>query len=162
MLFYYVFGVVGVNYFKGGFYDCYKPLANREGQKLFSKWDCLNSGGYWKNSFQNFDNIGQAMSTLFIMTNTVLWADVMYLSTRLNGLDYAPDTTMLSGFPATFFVLAIILGNFFLMNLFVGVIITKYNRQKELAGKDFLLTEEQKQWVQDRQMILHTQPKIKM
>lgn len=30
------------------------------------------------------------------------------------------------------------------MNLFVGVIINKYNRQKELAGKDFMLTDEQK------------------
>jgi hypothetical protein len=78
LLFYYVFGVVGMNYFKGEFFDCYQPLVKNNAEKLFSKWDCLNSGGYWKNSFQNFDNIGQAMSTLFIMSNTVSWADVMY------------------------------------------------------------------------------------
>jgi hypothetical protein len=66
----------------------------------------------------------------------------------MNGADYAPDkTSVKSAFPAIFFVLTIIVGNFFLMNLFVGVIITKYNRQKELAGKDFMLTDEQKQWV---------------
>jgi hypothetical protein len=66
----------------------------------------------------------------------------------MNGADYAPDdTSVKSVFPAFFFVLTVIVGNFFLMNLFVGVIITKYNRQKELAGKDFMLTDEQKQWV---------------
>jgi hypothetical protein len=75
----------------------------------------------------------------------------------MNGADYAPDkSSVKSFFPAIFFVLTIIVGNFFLMNLFIGVIITKYNRQKELAGKDFMLTDEQKQWVQDRMMILHT------
>jgi len=28
------------------------------------------------------------------------------------------------------------------MNIFVGVIVAKYNREKELAGKNHLLTEE--------------------
>jgi hypothetical protein len=48
------------------------------------------------------------------------------------------------------------------MNLFIGVIITQYNREKELVGKDFMLTEEQKKWVKDRIMILQTKPKYKM
>jgi len=53
----------------------------------------------------------------------------MYRATSLNGRDYAPEVDKInSKFPAIFFVLTIILGNFFLMNLFVGVIITKYNR----------------------------------
>jgi hypothetical protein len=29
-----------------------------------------------------------------------------------------------------------------------------FNREKELVGKDFMLTEEQKKWVKDRIMIL--------
>jgi hypothetical protein len=36
----------------------------------------------------------------------------------------------------------VIIGNFFLMNLFVGIIITTYNRQKDLGGTDFMLTED--------------------
>jgi hypothetical protein len=39
-------------------------------------------------------------------------------------------------------VLVIIIGKFFLMNLFVGIIITTYNRQKDLGGNDFMLTED--------------------
>jgi Ion transport protein len=61
-----------------------------------------------------------------------------------------------------YFVLAVVIGNFFLLNLFIGVIITKFNREKELAGKDFMLSDEQKQWVQNRMMILHSQPLERM
>ena len=31
------------------------------------------------------------MSSLFIISNTVSWADLMYQATRMNGVDYAPD-----------------------------------------------------------------------
>ena len=34
-----------------------------------------------------------------------------------------------------------IVGNFFLLNLFVGVVISTYNREKEVLGRNFLLTE---------------------
>lgn len=34
------------------------------------------------------------------------------------------------------------------MNIFIGVIIAKYNRETELGGgKEYLLTEAQKKWV---------------
>jgi hypothetical protein len=42
------------------------------------------------------------------------------------------------------------------MNLFVGIIITTYNRQKDLAGNDFMLTDEQKKWVKNRMMLLQS------
>ncbi len=56
---------------------------------------------------------------------------------------------------AVFYVAVIIFGNFFLMNLYIGVIITAYNRQKELMGNDFMLTEKQKKWMMNKVMILH-------
>jgi len=46
-----------------------------------------------------------------------------------------------------YFVFFIVVGNFFLLNLFVGVIITTYNREKENIGKHFLLTEKQRKWL---------------
>ena len=49
-----------------------------------------------------------------------------------------------------YFVIVVIIGNFFLINLFVGVIITTYNREKELVGKDFMLTDLQKKWIKNR------------
>ncbi len=47
-----------------------------------------------------------------------------------------------------FFIFIIVFGNFFIMNIFIGVIIAKYNRETELGGgKEYLLTEAQKKWV---------------
>lgn len=53
-----------------------------------------------------------------------------------------------------FFVSVIIIGNFFFLNLSIGVIIAKYNREKELFAKDLLLTAEQSKWVKFRMNIL--------
>jgi hypothetical protein len=47
-------------------------------------------------------------------------------------------------------MIVVVIGNFFLLNLFVGVIITTYNREKELVGKDFMLTDMQKKWLKNR------------
>jgi hypothetical protein len=83
------------------------------------------------------------MATMFIISNTVQWSEIMYFASRTNEIDVAPFHNKLSSnISSLFFVITVVLGNFFLMNLFIGVIITKYNRQKELAGKDFMLTDE--------------------
>jgi hypothetical protein len=44
----------------------------------------------------------------------------------------------------------------------VGVLIAKYNREKELAGKDYMLTAEQKKWVKNQMNIIYAQPKFQM
>jgi len=99
------------------------------------------------------------MVSVFIVSSTFEWSSVMYnvLSTRGVDLAYKQlQNSIENPYAAIFFILIVIVGNFFLMNLFIGVIITQYNREKELAGKDFMLTEEQKKWVKDRIMILQT------
>jgi hypothetical protein len=35
----------------------------------------------------------------------------------------------------------IILGNFLVLNLFVGVVVSTFNREQQILGKNFLLTE---------------------
>ena len=40
-----------------------------------------------------------------------------------------------------FYIVFIILGNFLILNLFVGIVISTFNREKEILGKNFLLTE---------------------
>jgi hypothetical protein len=41
----------------------------------------------------------------------------------------------------------VIVGAFFTINLFVGIVISTYNREKEKIAKDFLLKERQKEWL---------------
>jgi hypothetical protein len=57
-------------------------------------------------------------------------------------VDYDMQPIHLSNSYMTFFFVAfIIVGSFFMLNLFIGVIISTYNRGKEAYGKNFLLTD---------------------
>ena len=47
-----------------------------------------------------------------------------------------------------YFVVFLIIGNTFFINLFVGVMISTFNREKDLLGKNFLLTPYQRMWVE--------------
>lgn len=52
-----------------------------------------------------------------------------------------------------FFIAFVIVGAFFTLNLFVGIVISTFNREKENIGKDFLLTKNQKTWLETKLII---------
>ena len=93
LIFYFIFGVIGINYFKGTFYDCTEPYPHL---RLNQKWDCLNLGGTWQNSYLNFDNIFEAIATLFVISNSVQWAPIMFRACKARGADWVPsdDSTL--------------------------------------------------------------------
>ena len=41
-----------------------------------------------------------------------------------------------------------------MLNLFVGVVISTYNREKERLGKDILLTDEQREWLETKLLLI--------
>jgi len=80
-----VFGILGVNYFKGQYFYCANIPFDKTSNA--TKWDCLNSGGLWQNSISNFDDIGNSILTLVHMSSRVGWAQVMYNGIAANGVD---------------------------------------------------------------------------
>lgn len=79
LLFFLVFGVICVSYFKGKFHYCMTSGASG-GVSNFNqvfhinhKWDCLNAGAEWYNKYYNFDNIFNSMVTFFILCNISGW-----------------------------------------------------------------------------------------
>jgi len=88
-LFFLIFGVIAVSQFKGKLFNCFK---NREDLEVQHKWDCFNSGGEWINSFYNFDDIPNAILTLFVMSTTAGWTDVMIGSITSTDIDYVAGT----------------------------------------------------------------------
>ena len=118
-------------------------LALRDFMLIDDKWQCLNLGQEWENSYLNFDNILQSMSSLFVVSNSIGWAEIMYHASKVRGIDMTSNyEDAIKVIPTVFFIVIVTFGNFFLINLFIGVIISKYNRERELAGKDYMLTEE--------------------
>ena len=57
-----------------------------------------------------------------------------------------------------FFIAFMIIGNFFIMNLFVGVVIYNFNRMKEEMGENMFLTDAQREWVKTQETLLHVRP----
>lgn len=69
-LFIFIFGVIGINYFKGRLYNC--DIRGLEiSNHIDNKWDCLNNGALWKNQFYNFDNTGNSMVSIYIVSATI-------------------------------------------------------------------------------------------
>lgn len=81
LLFFIIFGIVAISYFKGRFYYCDDSMqvgGLLPDLPLLYKWDCINSGGEWVRKYYNFDNMYQAMASLFIISNIAGWSDFMY------------------------------------------------------------------------------------
>ena len=76
-----IFAIMGVNFFKGTFYNCqpsYDPDAPEiDLDKVITMDDCIKFGGRWVNENQNFDNSINAMLTLFEMMTTEGWMAVI-------------------------------------------------------------------------------------
>jgi hypothetical protein len=160
ILFFLLFGIFGINYFKGQFYLC---STDHLDENLFDissindKSDCFNLGGEWVNQDHNFDNIFFAVKTLFEMSSTEGWTDVMWAGVDTNGIDKQPITNN-KPYWVLFFILFLLFGALFIMNLFVGVVINTFNEERERLGNNHLLTSLQREWVMIRIACMKTKP----
>ena len=112
----------------------------------------------WLNKDAHFDNVVSAIITLFEMSTAVGWSITMFAGIDSVGLYKQPERDNAMYWIA-FFVFFIIVGNLFILNLFVGVVISTFNSEKEKLGKDFLLTDRQKEWLNIQLNCYHARPK---
>ena len=77
----------------------------------------------------------------------------MYKGVDSRGIGLQPKENN-SAYAAIFFVSFIIIGNIFILNLFVGVVIDKFNRLRDKMFGYLLMTRDQRLWIEkDKQMI---------
>lgn len=101
------------------------------------------------------------MTTLFKMSSTEGWIDMMNEGINSVGIDQQP-IPMNNQYWALFFVFFIFLGTFLIMELFTGVVVSTFNNESELLGKNFLLTENQKKWIEQKKLCMNISPKVVM
>ena len=121
-------------------------------------FDCYNYGGTWSKHVTAFDNIGESFEQMIAQACTVGWASVMYKAMNSNGINRQPGSKENYGI-SLFFCAYIIFGAYFMANLFVGVVISSFNRESEKLGKHFLLTDEQKKWIETKLLVTRINPK---
>ncbi|CAH3140850.1 unnamed protein product [Porites lobata] len=153
LLFWLIFSILGVQLFSGKFQSCVDNDGKRLPASLVpNKTECLRfpEKYTWRNSDVNFDNVLNGFLTLFQVATFEGWIDIMHMAVDSTKVDQQPvdDNNMIA---YIYFVAFIILGSFFVLNLFVGVVIDNFNSLKkkyeEISSMGMLLTESQRKWV---------------
>uniref|UniRef100_A0A674F690 Sodium channel protein n=1 Tax=Salmo trutta TaxID=8032 RepID=A0A674F690_SALTR len=148
LIFWLIFSIMGVNLFAGKYYHCINMTTSDrfEVRDVANKTECLAlTGTHWKNVKINFDNVGAGYLALLQVATFKGWMDIMYAAVDSRNLDDQPDYEV-NLYMYLYFVVFIIFGSFFTLNLFIGVIIDNFNQQKKKISQDIFMTEEQKKY----------------
>ncbi|XP_027788006.2 sodium channel protein type 11 subunit alpha [Marmota flaviventris] len=147
LIFWLIFCILGVNFFSGHFGRCIrgkdksKYLPNVENRS-----QCNECNETWVNLDVNFDNVGIAYLALLQVATYKGWLDIMEAAVDSRGEEKQPAFEA-KPLMYLYFVVFIIFGSFFTLNLFIGVIIDNFNQQqKKISGQDIFMTEEQKKY----------------
>nr|KAF6451074.1 sodium voltage-gated channel alpha subunit 3 [Molossus molossus] len=150
LIFWLIFSIMGVNLFAGKFYHCVNTTTGNmfEISKVNNLSDCqaLGKQARWKNVKVNFDNVGAGYLALLQVATFKGWMDIMYAAVDSRDVKLQPIYEE-NLYMYLYFVIFIIFGSFFTLNLFIGVIIDNFNQQKKkFGGQDIFMTEEQKKY----------------
>ncbi|CAF3087993.1 unnamed protein product [Rotaria sp. Silwood2] len=152
LVFWLIFSIMGVQLFGGKFYKCvYVGTHDRVNisDNIKNKIDCLNKNFTWENSRINFDNVLSGYLALFQVATFKGWTEIMADATDAKDIDVQPEYET-NVYILLYFVLFIIFGSFFTLNLFIGVVIDNFNQQKRMlradGSIDMFMTEDQKKY----------------
>lgn len=149
LVFWLIFSIMGVQFFGGKFYKC----TDAEGERLpidiiNDKFECFENNYTWVNSKIHFDHVGHAYLALFQVATFEGWMEVMADAVDCREIDEQPEYEA-SKYNYFYFVIFIVCGSFFTLNLFIGVIIDNFNALKkkyEGGVLEMFLTESQKNY----------------
>lgn len=103
----------------------------------------------------NFDNVFNAMLSLFILSTQEGWPDIMYTVVDANDATEGPKEGANKLFAFAFFLVFMFVGSFFLVNLFIGVILLEFTRaQKRENFVAKFLTPAQQNWVVMQRLVI--------
>ncbi|XP_069081356.1 sodium channel protein type 2 subunit alpha-like [Pleurodeles waltl] len=153
LIFWLIFSIMGVNLFAGKYYHCVNTTSGEMflDTEVNNETECFalihqNETARWMNVKVNFDNVGAGYLALLQVATFKGWMDIMYAAVDSRDLHEQPKYEE-NLYMYLYFVIFIIFGSFFTLNLFIGVIIDNFNQQKKkFGGQDIFMTEEQKKY----------------
>ncbi|GLD70029.1 sodium channel protein type 4 subunit alpha-like protein [Lates japonicus] len=151
LIFWLIFSIMGVNLFAGKFGRCVNRTGHiYDASFINNKSECeaLNDTSlyYWTKVKVNFDNVGAGYLALLQVATFKGWMEIMYAAVDSRAVEEQPIKEI-NLYMYLYFVIFIIFGSFFTLNLFIGVIIDNFNQQKrKIRGQDIFMTEEQKKY----------------
>uniref|UniRef100_A0A3Q4MST9 Sodium channel protein n=1 Tax=Neolamprologus brichardi TaxID=32507 RepID=A0A3Q4MST9_NEOBR len=149
LIFWLIFSIMGVNLFAGKYYYCFNETSEEyfPTSVVDNKTQCFElinlnySEVRWKNVKINFDNVGAGYLALLQVATFKGWMDIMYAAVDSREVEKQPDYEV-NIYMYIYFVVFIIFGSFFTLNLFIGqdIFMTEeqkkyYNAMKKLGSK---------------------------
>uniref|UniRef100_A0A8C6LAW9 Calcium voltage-gated channel subunit alpha1 Ia n=1 Tax=Nothobranchius furzeri TaxID=105023 RepID=A0A8C6LAW9_NOTFU len=124
--FFIIFGILGVQLFKGKFFYCLGPDV----KNITNKSDCLQVNYKWVHHKYNFDNLGQALMSLFVLASKDGWVNIMYHGLDAVGVDQQPITNN-NPWMLLYFISFLLIVSFFVLNMFVGVVVENFHKCRQ-------------------------------
>ncbi|CAF3915628.1 unnamed protein product [Rotaria sp. Silwood2] len=148
----FMFACMGVQLFKGTFYSCNdKSMLNREDCRGYylkiEDNQIYKESRKWENSKFHFDNVPQALLTLFTVATFEGWPTLLHtaIDSKAEGegpiYNYRP-------FVAPFFIAFIIVIAFFMVNIFVGFVIVTFQNEGEQEYRNCELDKNQRKCIE--------------
>ncbi|KAF0032584.1 hypothetical protein F2P81_014874 [Scophthalmus maximus] len=124
--FFIIFGILGVQLFKGKFFYCFGPDV----KNITNKSDCMQANYKWVHHKYNFDNLGQALMSLFVLASKDGWVNIMYHGLDAVGVDQQPVTNN-NPWMLLYFISFLLIVSFFVLNMFVGVVVENFHKCRQ-------------------------------
>ncbi|KFO14805.1 Voltage-dependent T-type calcium channel subunit alpha-1G, partial [Balearica regulorum gibbericeps] len=120
--FFIIFGILGVQLFKGKFFVC----QGEDTRNITNKSDCTEASYKWVRHKYNFDNLGQALMSLFVLASKDGWVDIMYDGLDAVGVDQQPVMNY-NPWMLLYFISFLL----FVLNMFVGVVVENFHKCRQ-------------------------------
>ncbi|XP_077020881.1 voltage-dependent T-type calcium channel subunit alpha-1G isoform X2 [Tamandua tetradactyla] len=124
--FFIIFGILGVQLFKGKFFVC----QGEDTRNITNKSDCTKASYRWVRHKYNFDNLGQALMSLFVLASKDGWVDIMYDGLDAVGVDQQPIMNH-NPWMLLYFISFLLIVAFFVLNMFVGVVVENFHKCRQ-------------------------------
>ncbi|XP_030255166.1 voltage-dependent T-type calcium channel subunit alpha-1G isoform X5 [Sparus aurata] len=121
--FFIIFGILGVQLFKGKFFVC----QGEDVRNITNRSDCMQANYKWVRHKYNFDNLGQALMSLFVLASKDGWVDIMYDGLDAVGVDQQPQMNH-NPWMLLYFISFLLIVAFFVLNMFVGVVVENFHK----------------------------------
>ena len=191
LLFLLIFGILGVQLFKGRLYYCagtaghadddskYRYTMNQTSCLGLDHIDNLTSTSFnvtfgrdswiahdynrtWRNHRQNFDNIGSAMLTLFEVTGLEMWPEIFASTVDAPTTWGDHPTYMGDALPALFFIPVVLVCSLLVANLFVAAVVESFSDIMATEDGTHLVTPAQQAWADVLHIIIADKPAAPM
>eukprot|EP00730_Choanoeca_flexa_P005210 TRINITY_DN11905_c0_g1_i8.p1 TRINITY_DN11905_c0_g1~~TRINITY_DN11905_c0_g1_i8.p1 ORF type:complete len:1294 (+),score=208.14 TRINITY_DN11905_c0_g1_i8:212-3883(+) len=166
LLIWIIFSIVAVQFFGGTFGKCIDADGGLMPRgTVRNKEQCLNlrrqgQAVDWVNPNINFDTSWEGALALFQVATFEGWMELMECAVDSVGIDQQPQREYRME-AYVFFVVFILIGAFFTLNLFIGVIIDNFSRLKaklEDEGQGLFLTASQRAYMDNIRKVLKGKP----